>query len=99
MKDKTHRSIGGLPHNKTVWRMTKIVITTPIWFFLSFPISLMLFLSISFECWFPNQWIQAPMRLVMFVAIIIAGWLSVYIPISIIVRLVMTRYYSKGGIK
>lgn len=81
--------------SKTAWRMTKASIALLAWFPVVLATSILFYWSLPIEDWFQNFLIREPMKLVIFISVIIASYLVVYLVISLFASLIMKRAWGK----
>jgi len=82
MKKEKFIKVGGQEINRMAWRMTKVAISSLLWVFSMFPISVYFYFKF-------------PASLAVFISVIIIGYLIVYFSISIVAWLIMNRYLKK----
>jgi len=95
MKKEKFIKVGGQEINRMAWRMTKVAISSLLWVFSMFPISVYFYFNLPLKKWFPSLWVQFPASLAVFISVIIIGYLIVYFSISIVAWLIMNRYLKK----
>lgn len=93
---KKRETVYGTDISKTAWRMTKAIIALLAWFPVVFTTSIFFYWSLPIEDWFQNFLIREPMRLVIFISVIITSYLIIYLVISLFASLIMKRVWGKN---
>ena len=82
-------------YSKSAWRMTIVAIAAWLWFPVVFAISVFFYWNIPLERWFPNALARFPIQSVVFISVIIAGYLIIFFTTYLVIRFIMGRFAKR----
>ena len=81
--------------SKSVWRMAIAAIALWLWFPVVFIISVFFYWNIPLEKWSPNALARFPIQSVVFMSVIIAGYLIIFFTTYLVIRFIMGRFAKR----
>ena len=81
--------------SKSAWRVAIAVIAVWLWFPVVLTISFFFYCNIPLEKWFPNALARFPIQSVVFISVIIAGYLIIFFATYLVIRFIMGMFAKR----